>query len=126
VAAEADYCGRRRVKGVNCDRALRYRDYLGSSFCGEFAQFREGSQIKVIGIQAVGRRATGASHLSVAQGRFDDAGNAGCDLVLKIEYIFERAVETLGPNMSASAGVDQLGGNARTRLPALRTLPSST
>jgi hypothetical protein len=41
---------------------------------------------------------------------FDDSGDADCNLVLELEYVLERAVETVGPEMGAVTGVDQLLG----------------
>ena len=59
------------------------------------------------------------------QGRLDDARHADRDLVLKVEDIFQRAVEALGPQMRAGHRVDQLRRDAHP-VPALRTEPSST
>jgi hypothetical protein len=39
------------------------------------------------------------------QGRLDDSGDADCNLVLELEYVLERAVETVGPEMGAVTGV---------------------
>jgi hypothetical protein len=49
---------------------------------------------------------------------FDDAGDADGDPVLKLEDIFERAVETIGSEMRAVACVEQLRSDAHatTRL----------
>ena len=42
---------------------------------------------------------------------FDDAGDANRHLVLKLEDIFERAVEAVGPEMGAGESFDQLRGD---------------
>ena len=59
------------------------------------------AQIDIVGGKIVGWAASGPSGLGGLQGRFDDAGDADRDLVLKLEHIFERAVETVGPEICA-------------------------
>jgi hypothetical protein len=46
------------------------------------------------------------------QSRLDEPGDADRHLVLKVEHVFERAVEAVGPEMRAGRRVDQLCGNA--------------
>ena len=73
----------------------------------------------------VGRLAERRS-LGGLQCRLDDPGDADGHLVLKLEDVFQRAVETVGPEMRAGLRVDQLRGDAHLRSPALRTEPSRT
>jgi hypothetical protein len=67
----------------------------------------------------------GALDVGLAQFWFDRAGDAGRDLVLQLENVVERAVEAFGPDVSAVVASTSCPV-MRTRLPALRTLPSST
>ena len=53
-----------------------------------------------------------ARSISALQFGLDRAGDAGRDLVLQIEDIVERAVEAVGPEMTAAARVNQLPGDA--------------
>ena len=54
------------------------------------------------------------------------AGNFLRDLALNGKQIVQIAIVLLDPDMSVSARVDQLRVHAKTRVPILRTLPSST
>src|SRR5262249_43171014 len=61
----------------------------------------------------VGRRATSRTRsLGCLQGGFYDAGDARGDPVLKLEDLFQRAVEMIGPEMRPATGIDQLSGDA--------------
>ena len=53
-------------------------------------------------------------------------GDADRHLVLKLEHVFERAVEAVGPEMRAGFARRSAAPVMRTRLPPLRTEPSST
>ena len=87
---------------------------------------REGAQVEVVGGQIMGRSGGRAADLGGLQRRFDDADNAYRHLVLKLEHVFERAVEPVGPKMRAGEGIDQLRGDAHP-VPALaHRKPSST
>src|ERR1700739_2248352 len=70
------------------------------------------AQIEVISGKVRGRLTVGALDLGLAQLWFDRAGDAGRDLVLQVENVVERAVEAVGPDVSAGRGVDQLPGDA--------------
>jgi hypothetical protein len=74
-------------------------------------EHRIGAQIQVVGGQIVGRAVGGACSLCGLQRRLYDAGDARRYLVLKLEHIFERTVEPLGPEMRAGDRVDQLPGD---------------
>ena len=69
----------------------------------------QGAQIEIIGIEAVRPFAPRAFDLGLAERRLDDTGDANRDLVLKLEDVFERTVEAVGPEMRAAERVDQLG-----------------
>src|ERR1041385_5654971 len=66
------------------------------------------AQIVVVGVEALGRLVLGALDLRLFQLRRDRANDICRHLVLQIENIFECAVETIGPQMSATGGVDEL------------------
>ena len=82
-------------------------------------------QVKIVGIEALGRLAGGARDFGEAQSRLDRAGDTARHLVLQIEYVIKRAVEPLGPDVCAGA-VSISWPAMRTRSPAFRTEPSST
>src|SRR6266481_1802498 len=72
----------------------------------------QGAQIEVIGVEAVRPFAPRALDLALPQRRLDHTGDADRDLVLKLENVFQRAVEAVGPQMGAGESVDQLRGDA--------------
>ena len=76
-------------------------------------------------MRSVVGRAADRRYLGGLQRRLDHPPDTESDLVLQIEHIFQRAVETIGPQMRAGLGVDQLPGDADP-VPPLRTEPSST
>jgi hypothetical protein len=101
---------RRPVTRIACDglfkeaksiRELRARRY----------NHLVGAEIKVVGRQIRGRATDRTCGLRCLQCRLDDSGNAGCDPVLQVEDVFERAVEPVGPQMRAGLGFDQLDGD---------------
>jgi len=77
-------------------------------------EHRIGAQVEVVGGQIGCRSAARASGFSCLQGWLDDTRDAGGDLVLQVEHVFERAVEAVGPEMRAASGVDQLRRDAHT------------
>jgi len=64
--------------------------------------WRVDGQIEIVGSKVVGRAARQAGGLGGLQRRLDNAGDARRHLVLKLEDIFERTVETVCPQMRAS------------------------
>ncbi len=58
-------------------------------------------------------------------GRRDTTKDPTRDLVLQREYVLEITLEAVRPQVRAACSLDELAV-MRTRLPALRTLPSST
>src|SRR5260370_20528828 len=85
-------------QGQRFVRVLRHR--------GE--SVRQGAQIEVIGIEAVGPLAPRALDLGLTKRRLDHAGDGDRDLVLKVENVLEQAVESVGPEMRGVCCVDQL------------------
>ena len=78
------------------DRLLRKAECLGG-LLRRRPEHRMGAQIEVVGGQISGWAAGRTGGLGGLQRRLDDTGNARRDLVLKLENLFERAVEVLGP-----------------------------
>jgi hypothetical protein len=76
------------------------------------------TQIEIVGGEVGLLPRGGAAHLGGLQCGLNYASNADRHLVLKLEHVFERTVESIGPEMCAGECVDQLGGNAHatTRL----------
>src|SRR6516164_3645613 len=69
-------------------------------------------QVRIIGAEIGGRAVGRAGGFGGLQRRLDDAGDAGRDLVLQLEDIFERTVEAVGPQMRPGQRVDQLRRDA--------------
>src|SRR5271165_6735763 len=81
---------------------------------GVFAKLREGAQIEIVGIEALGRLAGRPLDFRLAELRFNRADDAARYLVLQLEDVVEHAVEAVCPDVSPSRRVDQLAGNAHT------------
>src|SRR5215469_1733578 len=73
---------------------------------------RKRAQEEVVGGEIACRPRRGSAHLGGLQGRLNDARDTDRDPLLQLEYFFERAVETVGPQMRAGGRVDQLTGDA--------------
>src|SRR6478672_13842791 len=58
------------------------------------------TQIQVVGGQVSGRPLTGSTDFSDLQCRLNHSGDARRDLILKIKYVLQRSIETIGPKMS--------------------------
>src|SRR5215471_2252260 len=71
-------------------------------------------QIKIVGSEIVGGAGERPFGLGNLKRRLDDCGDAGRDLILKVEYIFQRAVEPIGPEMRADFRLDQLPSDAHS------------
>src|SRR5712692_2499703 len=72
------------------------------------------AQIEIIGSRVARRSVSSAPDLGGVQRRFNHAGCADRHLILKREYVFQRTVEAVGPEMRPVCRVDQLGRNAHT------------
>jgi hypothetical protein len=97
-----------RIAGIDRQRSLQQRNGLPHALVGVGVSQCQGTQIEVIGIEALGRLAACALDLGLPQLGLDRAGDAGCDLILQIEDVVERAVEVIGPDMRAGGRVYQL------------------
>ena len=65
--------------------------------CLRARRMRERTQIQIVCSQ-IARLAFGrAADFNSSQCGFDDSSNASCDLILEIENVFQRAVETIRP-----------------------------
>src|SRR5207248_10073379 len=97
---------------IDRDRLFEQSEGLENPLSCYWIEGRERAQVEIVRGE-VGRRPRGGSaHLGGLQCRFDDSGNADGDFVLKLEHDFDRAVEAVGPEMSAGRHVDQLAGDA--------------
>ena len=115
----------RRVARVQFQRALQQ---IGRDPCvGELAGrgIGESAKIEIIGVEIVRAFPPGALDLRMLQARLDDADDSLGDLILELENVVQGAVEAVGPRCApVSASINCLV--MRSRLPALRTPPSST
>jgi hypothetical protein len=59
-------------------------------------------------VKALGALAARSFDLGFLHARLDDADHPLCDVILQVEYVFEAAVEFVGPQMRAAFGLDQL------------------
>src|SRR5262249_18514129 len=66
------------------------------------------AQVIVISVEAPGRLALGALDLRLLQLRRNRADHASGHLILELENVLQRAVETVGPEMTAGGGIDEL------------------
>jgi len=80
--------------------------------CQETRTQRLRAQAKIVSGQIAGRLPGHATDLACLQRRLDDSGNVGRDLILKLEHVFERTVEPVGPQMRAGLRLDQLRRDA--------------
>src|SRR5262245_20157973 len=71
-------------------------------------QVRHSAQIIVVGVETFGWLALRASDLRSLQLRSDRADDALGDLILQIEDVIERAIETVCPEMRPGRCVDEL------------------
>ena len=113
------------VVGVDRERTLQQIDGLGDALVGVSVAQRQRAQIKVIGVEALGWLAGCALDLGLAQFQFDGTGDPTRHLVLQLEDVVEHTVKAVGPDI-APVVVSISWPVMRTRLPALRKLPSST
>ena len=69
---------------------------------------RQSAQIEVVGVEVFGTLSPGAFDLRLPQARLDDADHFFGDLILQVENVLQRAVESVGPEMRPGFGFDQL------------------
>ncbi len=109
---DADHRCRRRVRRIDRQRLPGEDDRFAKAVFGIPVGLCQCAQIKVVGRKVRGRLARGAFDLGLAQFWFDRTGDVGRDLILQIENVVERALEVVGPDVSAGRRVDQLSGDA--------------
>ena len=102
----------RPVMRIDRDRLIEQSQSLENPLLRYWKEDRKRAQVEIVGGEIVGRPRGGAAHLGGLQCRLDDPGDADGDLVLKLEHVFQRAVEAVGPQMRAGFGIDQLPGDA--------------
>ena len=115
----------RPVMPIDRDRLLEQSESLENPLFCYRKEGRKRAQVEIVGAEVGRRPRGGAAHLRRLQCRLDHPGDADRDLVLKFEDIFQRAVEAVSPEMRAGRASISCAV-MRTRLPALRTEPSST
>src|SRR5437763_13075257 len=81
------------VVRVASDRLIEKAESLG----GRCQVQSISAQVEVVGGQIGGRTAGRTGGLRRLQRRRDNAGDADRHIVLKVKYVFERAVEAVGP-----------------------------
>ena len=87
---------------------------MGVAFAGEGIKRRQGPQIRIVGVEAVGRLAPRALHLRLLQAWNEGADHACGQLVLQGEDVAQLAVVTLRPNVRTRFCLNELAGNANT------------
>ncbi len=103
--------GRRKL-GVELDGVVEQPERVVVGVPRELMNACHAAQEIVIGIETFGRLAFGAFDFGLLQLRPDRADDARRHLVLQIEDILQRAVETVGPEMRIGRAVDELAGDA--------------
>ena len=97
---------------IDRDRLIEQSQSLENPLFRNWKEGRKRAQIEIVGGEIGRRPRGGAAHLGCLQGRLDDPGDAESDFVLKLENVFDQAVEAVGPQVRAGLGVDQLAGDA--------------
>ena len=87
------------------------------------ADVGNGAQKEVVGVKVLGPLPTRSFDLRSQQARFDDANHLLCDLILQIENVFQRAVESVRPQMRPGLGFDELTGDAQSAVRLADTPP---
>src|SRR5205823_2295015 len=89
----------RPIMPIDRDCLLEQSQSLDHPLFRYWKEDRKRTQVEIVGAEVGRRPRGGAAHLGGLQGRLDHAGDAERYLVLKLEYIFHRAVEAVGPQM---------------------------
>ena len=72
---------------------------------------RKRTNVAIVGAEVARRPTDRASGFGDLQRRLDDPGDACTDAVLQFEYIFQRAIKSICPEMRSVCCVDQLRGD---------------
>jgi hypothetical protein len=91
---------------VNGDRLLEQPESDNKPLFRYWKESRKCTQVEVVSAKVGSRPRGGTAHLCGLQRRLNDSGNAESNFVLKLEDIFQRAVEAIGPKVRASEGID--------------------
>jgi hypothetical protein len=83
---------------------------LVQSHAGIGVRLRDGAQVEVIGVEALGRLRASTSHLRPAERRLDGAGHSFRDPVLEGEDLGAPALEAVRPYVAARLGFDEPTG----------------
>src|SRR5215472_4922990 len=103
---------------INCYRSFQQFEGIEEPLSCYRVINRQRTQIQIVGSNVARRTSGRAVDFSSLQCGLDDPGDADRHLVLKFENIFQRAVKTIGPQMSTGVGLYQLRGDAHA-VPAL-------
>src|SRR6516162_10208309 len=106
-------CG--SVVRIDRDRLVEQSQSLDNPLLRHWKEDRKRAQVEIVGAEIGRRPRGGAAYFSCLQCRLDNTGSAESDFVLKLENIFQRAVETVGPQMRPAEGIDQLPGDPHLR-----------
>src|SRR5262249_433375 len=71
----------------------------------------DGSQKPIVGQKAFGRLSSCSRNFGLRHGRLDRSGDCRSNSILKIEDVFQQAVELVRPEMCTGIALDQLARN---------------
>jgi hypothetical protein len=100
------------VVRVARDRTLEEQHCLGHLSCGDAADAVPTLKHKIVGVHALGRLALGNLEVFVPDLGDEPRGNCLGDLVLDREYVLERPVVALRPDVGSRGNLDELGRHA--------------
>ena len=87
----------RLIQETQCLVGVRRRVRMG---------MRQGAEVEVIGVEAVGPLAARPLDLGVSQRRLDRADDALGQSILQIENVLDRALELVGPDVGRRRYID--------------------
>src|SRR5262249_38406322 len=125
LPAPADQSRSRRIGWIDRQRLSGDDDRLGKALFGKAIGSGQRPQIEVIRIEIPCALARRALDLRQAQARFDRSDDGRCHPILQFKNVVQQAVDAVA-QMCAPVAASINCPVMRTRLPALRTLPSST
>src|SRR5262249_55489783 len=100
------------VTGVTLNRLPQQVERLYDLLLPPRVSLRERTQVEIVRGNIACRSLDRSTDLSGLQCRLDHTRNADRDLILKLENVFERTVETVGPQMGSGHRVYQLPRDA--------------
>ena len=96
---------------VDRDRLLEQSQGLDAPLFRQRKEIRKCAQVEIVSGEVRRRPRGGAAHLGRLQRRFDNAGDVDRNLVLKLEHVFQRPIEAVGPEMRTGLCNEQLPGD---------------